>query len=197
MTFLTALQLIFLLIPIVTSLLVPFTPDTDSLSDPETLLESSFSSNKPLIFPGSKVSSKSGSPFSRFLTEVYVPHDFLGLIKDSIHDRKFSSSVFRFAFFKDTVPVPDTFFALSSLFTRDYLFLNVSHSFSTKSAKTKKKISVNKKDLRPKRISEADLGLTAAATKMELFVTIVDGWTVLNIATKSSILMLWQSWIHL
>ena len=73
MMFLTELQLIFLLIPIVTALLVPSALDTDSLPDPETLLESSFSSNKPLLSPGSKVSSKSGCPFSRFLTELYVP----------------------------------------------------------------------------------------------------------------------------
>ena len=46
---------------------------------------------------------------------------------------------------------------------------------------------MNKKDLRPKRISEADLGLTASASKMELFLTIVDVWTALNIFTKSSI----------
>ena len=136
-TFLTKLLLIFLLIPIATSLLVHFASDTDSLSDPETLLESSFSSNKPVLSPGSKVSSNTGSSFSHFLIEVYVPLDCLGLIKGSIHDRKFSSSIFRFAFFKDTVPVPDTFFSLSSLFTREYLFLSFSHSFSAKPAKTK------------------------------------------------------------
>ena len=66
MAFLTKLQLIFLLIPIVTSLLVFFALDTDSRSDSETLLESSFSSSKPLLSPGSKVSSKTDSTFSSF-----------------------------------------------------------------------------------------------------------------------------------
>ena len=40
-------------------------------------------------------------------------------------------------------------------------------------------MSVNKKDLRHKRISEAELGLTAAGSKMKLFVTIVYGWAAL------------------
>ena len=37
-------------------------------------------------------------------------------------------------------------------------------------------------------MSEADPGLTATASKMELFVTIADGWTALSIVIKSSIL---------
>ena len=36
-------------------------------------------------------------------------------------------------------------------------------------------------------MSEADPGLTVTASKMELFVTIADGWTVLNIVIKNSI----------
>ena len=36
-------------------------------------------------------------------------------------------------------------------------------------------------------MSEADPGLTVTASKMELFVTIADGWTALNIVIKSSI----------
>ena len=37
-------------------------------------------------------------------------------------------------------------------------------------------------------MSEADPGLTVTASKMELFVTIADGWTALSIVIKSSIL---------
>ena len=135
MMFLTELQLIFVLISIVTSLLVVFAPDIDSLSDPETS-----------ISPDSKVSSNTGSSLSRFLVEVYVPLDYLGLIKGSTHERKFSSSIFRSAFFKDIVPVPDTFFSLSSPFTREYLFLSFSHFFPPNQLKQKKKKSMNKKD---------------------------------------------------
>ena len=59
--------------------------------------------------------------------------------------------------------------------------------FPANQLKQNKKISKNKKDFRPKRISEANLGLAAAASKMELFVTIVNGWAALNIVTKSSV----------
>ena len=134
MMFLTELQLIFLLISIVTSLLVLFAPDTDHCH-PETS-----------ISPDSRMSSNTDPSFSRFLIEVYFPLDCLGLIKGFIHDRKFSSSIFRFAFFKDIVPVPDTFFSLSSPFTREYLFLSFSYFFPPNQLKQKKKKSINKKD---------------------------------------------------
>ena len=174
--------------PIVISLLVLFTPDTDSLSDPGTLLESSFSSNKSLLSPGSKLYLETGYPFSRFLIEVYILLDCFGLIKGSVHDRKFSSSIFHFPFFKDTVP----HYLIHSFFWALYLLVSIYFLvspilFPANQLKQNKKISKNKKDFRPKRISEAYLGLTAAASKMELFVAIVNGWAALNFVTKSSV----------
>ena len=160
MTFLTKLKLIFNTGCHI--LIGTFAPDTDSLSGLETrILEASFSSNKFKLSPAFNVSSKACSCFSRFLIEVCVPLDCRGLIKASIHDVKFSFSTFCFAFLKDPMPAPDTFFSLSSIFPRKYLFLSFSHSFSTKSTKTEQKLSVNKKRLRPKIILDADLGNVA------------------------------------
>ena len=118
---------------------------------------------------------------------MYFPFDCLGLIKGSIHDRNFSSSIFRFAYFKDTVPVPAIFFFFELSFYSQVSFLVSPILSPPNHLKQNKKISINEKDLLPKRISEADLGLTASASKMELFLTIVDVWTALNIVTKSSI----------
>ena len=158
MTFLTKLKLIFLLILVVISLLVLL---HQILICCQVLKLEYQKHYFPLTNPNFLLPLKACSCFSRFLIEVCVSLDCLALIKASIHDIKFSFSIFCFAFLKDPMSAPDTFFSLSSLFTCKYLFLSFSHSFSTKSTKTEQKLSVNKKGLRPKIILGADPGNVA------------------------------------